>query len=215
MDFVQSRRGESDVSTSGPSHIDARHGLPPGQRWATDWKVLHYGPVPRVTDPSTWELRVGGATASGQEHLLTLATLQSLPQVSVRGDLHCVSGFSVPDLAWEGIPAGALLQLVPPREDVSWVLACAQYGYSANLTLADFRSEGTLLATRVGGQPLPPERGGPLRLVAPHLFAWKGPKWLRSIEYLTEERRGFWEERGYHNTGDPWSGQRYSYQEDG
>jgi len=50
-------------------------------------------------------------------------------------------------------------------------------------------------------------------VVVPHLYAWKGPKWVRGFEYLTEDRRGFWEERGYHNVGDPWAEQRYSYQE--
>jgi DMSO/TMAO reductase YedYZ molybdopterin-dependent catalytic subunit len=48
----------------------------------------------------------------------------------------------------------------------------------------------------------------------PHLYAWKGPKWARGVEYMTADRRGFWEERGYHNLGDPWREQRYSYQEE-
>ena len=47
----------------------------------------------------------------------------------------------------------------------------------------------------------------------PSLYAWKSVKWVRAIEYLTADRRGFWEERGYHNTADPWREQRYSYQE--
>jgi DMSO/TMAO reductase YedYZ molybdopterin-dependent catalytic subunit len=50
--------------------------------------------------------------------------------------------------------------------------------------------------------------------VVPHLYAWKGPKWVRGVEYMTADRRGFWEERGYHNVGDPWREQRYSYQEE-
>ena len=57
------------------------------------------------------------------------------------------------------------------------------------------------------------EHGFPVRLVVPHLYAWKGPKWVRGVEYMTADRRGFWEERGYHNIGDPWAEQRYSYQE--
>ena len=52
-----------------------------------------------------------------------------------------------------------------------------------------------------------------MRLVVPHLYAWKGPKWLRGLEYCREPRRGFWEERGYHAVGDPWREERYSYQE--
>jgi DMSO/TMAO reductase YedYZ molybdopterin-dependent catalytic subunit len=47
----------------------------------------------------------------------------------------------------------------------------------------------------------------------PHLYGYKGPKWLRSLEYLTAPERGFWEDRGYHLHGDPWKQERYSYQE--
>jgi DMSO/TMAO reductase YedYZ molybdopterin-dependent catalytic subunit len=77
----------------------------------------------------------------------------------------------------------------------------------------DFTSARTILATHRNGSALTAEHGWPLRLVVPHLYGWKGPKWLRMIEYLTSERRGYWEERGYHTEGNPWREQRYSYQE--
>jgi DMSO/TMAO reductase YedYZ molybdopterin-dependent catalytic subunit len=77
----------------------------------------------------------------------------------------------------------------------------------------DFASPRAVLATHLNGEQLTPEHGFPLRLVVPHLYAWKGPKWLRGIEYLRAPRRGFWEERGYHTLGDPWREERYSYQE--
>ncbi len=53
-----------------------------------------------------------------------------------------------------------------------------------------------------------------IRMVVPHLYAWKSVKWARGIEYMVGNRRGFWEERGYHTTADPWREQRYSYQEE-
>ncbi|HEY8457897.1 MAG TPA: molybdopterin-dependent oxidoreductase [Actinopolymorphaceae bacterium] len=205
--------GTTDA-TNVIANLDVRRGLPPGQKVARTWKVSHYGPVPRRTDPASWDIHVFGATASGREHVLDFDDLDALPRISVRADMHCVSGYTTLDLHWSGIPAWALTELVPPRDDVRYVMAYAQFGYSANLRLSDFLAEGTLLATHVDGMPLPPEHGGPLRLVVPHLYAWKGPKWLRAIEYLTHDRRGFWEERGYHNIGDPWSGRRYSYQEE-
>ena len=90
----------------------------------------------------------------------------------------------------------------------------AEYGYSAKSAHRGPRAETTIFATGRGGVQLTPEHGFPLRLVVPHLYAWKGPKWVRAIEYLTADQRGFWEERGYHNIGDPWQEQRYSYQED-
>lgn len=48
------------------------------------------------------------------------------------------------------------------------------------------------------------DRGVPV----PHLYGYKSPKWLRGIEDLAEDRRGFREERGCHNVGDPRKEQR-------
>lgn len=73
------------------------------------------------------------------------------------------------------------------------------------------------MAPPEGDQRLPPGQSVPARLAAPpdrpERNAWKGPKWVRGIEYLAGDRRGFWEERGHHNLADPWLEQRYSYQE--
>lgn len=163
--------------------------------------------------PERWNLRVHGATADGTEHSWTFDELAPLPHVTVVADLHCASGPTSTDHEWYGIPATAVLDLVPPAPQVTHVMAWAEYGYSANLRLADFTASQTLLATHHNGEPLTAEHGFPLRLVVPHLYGYKSPKWLRAVEYLTEDRRGFWEERGYHNIADPWKEQRYSYQE--
>jgi DMSO/TMAO reductase YedYZ molybdopterin-dependent catalytic subunit len=214
LGFVQGSQQDNDVAMSVSAQLDARRALPPGQRPAEQWQIVHYGPVPRRKVHPRWDITVFGATASGEEVTFDLAELvNGRPLLKVRADLHCVSGFSVMDLLWEGVSVQALLELVPPREDVRYVMAWAEYGYSANLPMADFVAQTTLIATHVNGEVLAPDRGGPARLVLPHLYAWKGPKWLRGVEYLTEDRRGFWEERGYHNVADPWAESRYSYQE--
>jgi DMSO/TMAO reductase YedYZ molybdopterin-dependent catalytic subunit len=186
--------------------------LPPGQRTAETPRVQHYGPVPRFK-PETWRLSVVGATADSGEHHLDVERFADLPRTEVRADMHCVTRWTVTGLRWGGVATKTLLELAPPAEDVTHVMAWAEYGYSTNLPLADFAAPDALLATHLDGAPLSAEHGHPLRLVVPHLYAWKGPKWLRMIEYLTAERRGFWEERGYHTVGDPWSEQRWSYQE--
>jgi len=187
--------------------------LPPGQTLSRSWPVLHYGPVPRFR-PETWDLRVFGATAAGAPTTWRYADLCALPRTEVVADLHCVTKFSILGMAWGGIPASTLLELVPPAPDTTHVLVWAEYGYSANLPLADLADPATMLATHVDGAPLSPEHGWPLRFVVPRRYGWKGPKWVRGIEYLVGDRRGFWEERGYHNGADPWREERYSYQED-
>lgn len=186
--------------------------LPPGQYIPRGWPVLHYGPVPRFR-PEAWDFRVFGAVA-GAEKRWTWPEWQSLPRTEVLADLHCVTKFTVPDNRWSGVSTAVLLEAAPPAPGVTHVLVFAEYGYSANLTLDDFARATTLFAMAHDGEPLTPEHGYPVRLVVPHRYAWKGPKWARGVEYLTADRRGFWEERGYHNRADPWSEERYSYQEE-
>ncbi|MER7908861.1 molybdopterin-dependent oxidoreductase [Streptomyces sp. NPDC096068] len=187
--------------------------LPPGQRAVKGWPVSHYGPVPRFRS-DRWNLQVFGATATGAKHAWTFDEIRKLPMTAVTADLHCASGTTTLGHEFFGVPASAVLDLAPPAPDVTHVMAWAEYGYSANMRLVDFTSEQTLLATHHNGEPLTVEHGFPLRLVVPHLYGYKGPKWLRGIEYMTRDRRGFWEERGYHNLADPWTEQRHSYQED-
>jgi DMSO/TMAO reductase YedYZ molybdopterin-dependent catalytic subunit len=174
--------------------------------------VLHYGPVPRWR-PETWDLKVFGETADGREHRWSWAELAALPPTRVEADFHCVTKFSVLGNTWDGVSTRRLLELAAPAPSVTHVMVWAEYGYSANMTLEDFASPQALLATHRDGERLSPEHGFPLRLVVPHLYAWKGPKWVRGVEWMTADRRGFWEERGYHNGADPWREQRWSYQE--
>ncbi|MEJ5945870.1 molybdopterin-dependent oxidoreductase [Pseudokineococcus basanitobsidens] len=187
--------------------------LPPGQRQLPDLPVMHYGRVPRFR-PERWTLVVEGATRDGGRHVLDHEAFSALPRRRVRADLHCAARWSVLDNEWEGVPTRDLVDRHPPADDVTAVLVYAEYGYSATVRLEDLTSPRTLLATHRGGEPLTPEHGYPVRLVLPHLYSWKGPKWFRGWEYLTEVKRGFWEDRGYHAVGDCWRQERYAYQED-
>lgn len=187
--------------------------LPPGQQVKDTLLVKHYGPIPRAPDPDSWAMVFGGHTASGQIHELTVGDLESLPQTRVIADLHCASKWSVRDNCWDGVLASELLALFPPAPGVEDVIVYGHYGYSATLTLPDLAATATLLATRLNGAPLAPEHGFPVRLIVPHRYSYKGPKWFHGWEYLDQTRRGFWEERGYHLRGDPWQEERYSYQE--
>jgi DMSO/TMAO reductase YedYZ molybdopterin-dependent catalytic subunit len=186
--------------------------LPPGQYIPRRLPVLHYGPVPTF-NPATWDLRICGATRSGAEHRWNWAEFSRLERCEVVADLHCVTRFTIPGNRWGGVAAAEVLRVAPPADAVTHLMIWAEFGYSANVRIGDFAADTTLLATHLDGAPLTPEHGFPLRLVVPSLYAWKSVKWIRAIEYLTRDRRGFWEERGYHNTADPWQEQRYSYQE--
>ena len=186
--------------------------LPPGQHLVAPMPVMHYGPVPRHK-PERWRFTVGGATRSGRDREFEMAELAALPTTELVADLHCATHWSVLDQRWSGVPTREVIELAQPAEGVEQVLVFAEYGYAATVRLEDLASARSLLATGLDGKPLTPERGAPMRLVIPHLYSWKGPKWVRGWNYLLAPERGFWEERGYHMRGDAWLEERYAYQE--
>lgn len=199
---------------TGPGGIEVppERSLPPGQHLLPEAPVMHYGPVPRRR-PERWRFTVGGATADGREHELTYEQVLALPHVDVLADLHCSTRWSTLDEQWSGVAARAVLEAFPPAPGVEDVVVFAEYGYAANVRVEDLASPRAVLATHHDGTELSDERGGPMRLVVPHLYSWKGPKWVRGWNYVTEVERGFWESRGYHLRGDAWREERYSYQE--
>ena len=87
------------------------------------------------------------------------------------------------------------------------------YGYDTyptNVAIEEALKPDVLLAHTVYGMPLEKEHGGPCRMITPQLYAWKGSKWIKRIEFLKANKRGFWEERGYSDTAYPWRNDRYS-----
>ena len=202
---------EPGIDRPAPGHDDHPR-LPPGQHVQARMPVLHYGPVP-ACNQQTWDLRVYGATEAGRERRWTWDGFRALPRTEIIADFHCVTKFSVLGITWLGVPAAEILRAVPSSERATHVMIWADFGYGANLPLDVFGAPETLLATHRDGRELSPEQGYPVRLVVPSRYGWKNVKWVRAIEYMIGDRRGFWEERGYHNTADPWREQRYSYQE--
>lgn len=184
--------------------------LPPGQKLVKGWPVLHYGPIPSF-DPSTWDFRVFGEV----ENPVTFSyeEFRALTSTRVEADFHCVTKFSVLDNDWEGVSFQTIYDLVKPKPACRFVMAHCEYGYEANLPLEVMLDDDVLFAWGRNGEPLSPEHGHPLRLIVPKRYAWKSAKWIRGLEFMANDRRGFWEERGYHNNADPWGEERYSYQE--
>ena len=74
-----------------------------------------------------------------------------------------------------------------------------------------FLAEDALVATHHDGEPLTLEHGAPARLIVPQLYAWKSAKWLGALEFIEDDRAGFWERNGYHMNGDPWQEERFGY----
>jgi len=180
--------------------------LPPGQAATLKWPVLQYGSVPRF-DPARWDFRIAGLVE--QPVRLTWDEFNRLPKSTVTSDFHCVTRWSRFDNRWEGVLFRDVLKLVKLVPRAAYVLVHAEQGYTANVPLADLDRDNVLFATHHDGQPLAPDHGYPLRLIVPHLYAWKSVKWVRGLEFYDHDLPGFWEQNGYHMYGDPFKEQRF------
>lgn len=180
--------------------------LPPGQSLTLKWPVLHAGTVPAF-DPQTWTFSVRGFVREPFE--LTWDEFRALPRVRVQADFHCVTTWSKLDNVWEGVSVRTIVERARPEPEARFVIQHCDGGYTTNTPLEDLLHDDVLLADTHSPEPLTPEHGGPLRMIVPHLYAWKSAKWLRGLEFVETDRPGYWEERGYHMYGDPRREQRF------
>ena len=180
--------------------------LPPGQSLTLKWPVLHYGSVPRF-DPERWDLRIYGLVQTPLK--LSWKEFNALPRIQRTSDFHCVTRWSRFDNRWDGVAFREILARVHPLPKATHVLVHAEQGFTANVPLADLDREEVLLATHHDGEALVADHGFPVRLIVPHLYAWKSVKWLRGLEFLDHDMPGFWEQNGYHMYGDPFKEQRF------
>jgi DMSO/TMAO reductase YedYZ molybdopterin-dependent catalytic subunit len=191
--------------------------LPPGQALTQKFPVLHYGPVPSF-NPATWSFRVWGEVE--EEVRWNWDEFQKLPRAKLMMDIHCVTRWSKFDTLWEGVSVRALVDqgYIKLKPTAKYVMQHAEYGFTVNLPLEVVLQDNFLLATHFNGEPLTPDHGYPLRGVVGYIpgrddlktpYFWKGAKWLRGLEFMAQDRPGFWEQAGYHNEADVWKEERF------
>ena len=181
--------------------------IPPGQRLTEKWPTLHYGSVPDIII-SQWVFTISGLVE--KERRLSYQEFMSLPRVRVLADIHCVTGWSKLGSLWGGVSTSQVRQLAQILPEAKFVTVHSAGGFATNLSLNDFFQPDVLFAIKHNNEPLTREHGYPLRLVVPRLYFWKSAKWVTGVEFMAEDRPGFWESHGYHNHGDPWKEERYS-----
>jgi DMSO/TMAO reductase YedYZ molybdopterin-dependent catalytic subunit len=181
--------------------------LPPGQRQVHNFPVLDLGLRPEIP-LGQWELKIHGEV----ENAVTLSWQQflALPQFKDVSDFHCVTTWSQFDMEWEGVAFFTITDLVKPTPAAAHVLFKSFDGYSVNNALDVCMDDDVLIVHKWNGKPLPVEHGGPARVIIPKRYAWKGAKFIREIIFLERDMPGFWETRGYSNTADPWTEDRFA-----
>jgi len=182
--------------------------LPPGQYETRDFPVLSAGPTPH-TPLAKWDFTI--RDTDGHAVRWTWDEFQKLPKETPTVDIHCVTKWCKFDTKWEGVSVDTLLDAAFKGgvHAGSFVVAFCDGGYTTNLPADDVTGGKAWVAYGYDGAPLPPEHGGPARLLVPHLYFWKSAKWVRGLQLLPRDQQGFWEQLGYHDRGDPWREQRY------
>ncbi len=179
--------------------------LPPGQKPSARLYPISVFGKPERIDPSKYTLRI---KEEGVEKVFTIDELSYFPRVERQFDIHCVDGWSYLGPVFEGIQVAELFKGVKVRDEIGFVLVKCLDGYSTNLPLTFLLSDSVILASRMDGEDLKLEHGFPLRLVVDGKYAYKDAKWVTEFELLKEDRRGFWEERGYSVSGDVYREER-------
>ncbi len=198
---------DSQPLGSGPAN---RHGMPqtpPGQTLTQKWPVLDLGYHPSIS-LENWRLTINGEVENPV--VLKWEDFMNLPQTEDTSDFHCVTTWSKLNMQWKGVSLLDLAALVMPKASAKYIMCYGYDTYTTNVSLAEALKPDVLLAHTVDGEALPLEHGGPVRMITPQLYAWKGSKWIKRIEFLNENKLGFWEERGYSDTAYPWRNDRYS-----
>lgn len=208
-DWKKLIEGKIAIARKGnkPGKINQNVRVPAGQTEVKNFPILDLGILPEV-NKSNWKLRIFGLVEN--ELNLDWEAFQQLPQTTSVSDFHCVTRWSRLDMDWVGVKAQHLLMLAAPLKTAEFVTLHGYDGYTTNLDLAALLDDDVMVAHSVLGYPLTTAHGGPVRMVVPKRYAWKGAKWLKAIELHEFDRPGFWEVRGYHNEADPWQEQRFS-----
>ncbi len=181
--------------------------LPPGQESRGDFPIDSKGGIPEW--PEGWELRIFGSV--DEERFFSLSDLKSFSEVlSQKQDFHCVTGWSKLGVEWTGIQFKNLIDKVNLSEDAEFVMFHSLDDYSTNLPLEVCMADDVLIVWKLNGEPIPPKHGGKVRTVIESKYAYKSAKWLSEIEIMETHELGYYENRGYSDTADPWKEDRYT-----
>ena len=187
-------------------HEQQGNRVPPGQHLTSGFPILDLGVKPEM-DMNAWKLEINGIVEKPGAY-----SLEQLKKIGVQNytkDFHCVTSWTKLDVKWTGIPMKKILEFVKPGKEWKYLIQYGRDDYTTNVPREDVENDDCFLAFELDGRSIAREHGY-VRLIIPHLYGWKTSKFLFKLEFAAEDRKGFWEQRGYHNHGDVWKEERYS-----
>lgn len=201
--FFLTRRPEQRLSASGAGK------LPPGQSEVQTLGVLTVDGVPEIK-LDQWVFEVDGEVQNPFK--LSWSQFQQLPKTTSVSEFDCVTGWTKIDNKWEGVRFKEIAAMANPtlRAKYATIECYGDPTYTTSLPVDDLLRDDVLFAYGLDGNELEPAHGGPLRLVVPGKYGYKSAKWVRRVKFTEAQELGFWESRGYSNTADPWTDDRYA-----
>jgi len=188
-----------------PEILDKKE-IPPGQHLVEVMPVLDLGRG-YLIDKEKYKLEISGLVTNNI--ILSYEDILKLPQVKLKCNIHCVTTWSILNTLWQGVQTEEIIKLVKPLEKAKFIIAHSYDGYTTNIPMDYFSKIDSIIAIKYMNEDIPHHYGGPVRLLIPSLYFWKSAKWLKKIEFIEKDQKGYWEQRGYHNTGNPWKEERY------
>jgi len=160
------------------------------------WRIYAVqSPMP-VFDPKSFTLKIGGEVENPIE--LSWDEVSEWMSHKKTSDFHCVTGWSVMDVRWEGILPKDIIDRVKPKKSAKFVtMKSLEEPYVDQVSMEQFLHSDNVLAHTMDGEPLTREHGSPLRMVMPQMYGYKGVKWLNELRFDTKMELGYWEVRGY------------------
>jgi DMSO/TMAO reductase YedYZ molybdopterin-dependent catalytic subunit len=163
---------------------------------ADGFRIYTVTPTLPTFDPRTYRLAIGGSVANPQS--LSFREIAGLPRLREVRTYHCVTGWSVSNCHWEGVPMRHVVDLVRPAPSARYVnFWSADGAYTESLSLEQAMLPDVMLGYRLNGKPLSTDQGAPLRLVIPEMYGYKYIKWVNRLEFAEAPVQGYWEARGY------------------
>jgi DMSO/TMAO reductase YedYZ molybdopterin-dependent catalytic subunit len=155
---------------------------------------------PQYIDKDKYRLVISGLVDSMR--IYTYDEITARPSQEKVVTLNCVEGWSV-TILWEGVLVRELIEEAGVNPKANTVIFHAHDGYSSSFPLSYIMDNDIMMAYKMNGLVMPPERGFPFELVAEGKWGYKWVKWITKIE-LSDDKdyRGYWESRGYSNDGD-------------
>jgi DMSO/TMAO reductase YedYZ molybdopterin-dependent catalytic subunit len=167
-----------------------------GGIFPSGWRIYAVSPPWPTFDPKTYRLEVTGEV----ERPLSLSWDEVLGLQTERQttDFHCVTGWTVNAVNWEGVRLQRLWDMARPTSKARHVkFVSLEKPYVDTLTFPQTTMPQVMLAHTMDGKPLSQAHGAPVRLVIPEMYGYKNVKWLTRIELVHDPEYGFWEQRGY------------------